>query len=64
MTALPTHARAVIVGGGIMGASVAFHLAKLGWSDVVLLERGALSCGFKSRTCCSRLTRASKRREW
>jgi 4-methylaminobutanoate oxidase (formaldehyde-forming) len=42
---LPAHARAVIVGGGIVGCSVAYHLARLGWSDVVLLERGSLSCG-------------------
>ena len=42
---LPTHARAVIVGGGIVGCSVAYHLAKLGWNDVVLLEQGRLSSG-------------------
>jgi 4-methylaminobutanoate oxidase (formaldehyde-forming) len=42
---LPTHARVVIVGGGIVGCSVAYHLAKLGWTDVVLLEQGQLSCG-------------------
>ncbi len=41
----PTHARAVIVGGGIVGCSVAYHLAKLGWKDVVLLEQGRLSSG-------------------
>ncbi|QCI63785.1 GcvT family protein [Phreatobacter stygius] len=41
----PTQARVVIIGGGIVGTSVAYHLAKLGWSDVVLLEQGALSCG-------------------
>jgi sarcosine dehydrogenase len=44
-TALPTHARAVIVGGGIAGCSTAYHLAKLGWKDVVLLEQGRLSGG-------------------
>ncbi|VVD91145.1 GcvT family protein [Pandoraea fibrosis] len=44
-SALPTHARVVIVGGGIVGCSVAYHLAKLGWTDVVLLEQGQLSCG-------------------
>ena len=44
-SALPTHARVVIVGGGIVGCSVAYHLAKLGWADVVLLEQGQLSCG-------------------
>jgi 4-methylaminobutanoate oxidase (formaldehyde-forming) len=42
---LPTHARVVIVGGGIVGNSVAYHLTKLGWRDVVLLEQGTLSCG-------------------
>jgi 4-methylaminobutanoate oxidase (formaldehyde-forming) len=45
MTGLPSHARAVIVGGGIVGCSVAYHLTKLGWRDVVLLERRDLSCG-------------------
>ncbi len=42
MPTLPTHARVVIIGGGIVGCSVAYHLTKLGWSDVVLLERIAL----------------------
>ncbi|MEL6291891.1 MAG: FAD-dependent oxidoreductase, partial [Pseudomonadota bacterium] len=42
---LPKKARAVIVGGGVSGCSVAYHLAKLGWSDVVLLERKQLTCG-------------------
>src|SRR5471032_1380775 len=41
----PKHARAVIVGGGIAGASTAYHLAKLGITDVVLLEQGKLTCG-------------------
>ncbi len=41
----PTHARVVIIGGGIVGNSVAYHLTKLGWRDVVLLEQGSLSCG-------------------
>jgi 4-methylaminobutanoate oxidase (formaldehyde-forming) len=41
----PPHARCVIVGGGIVGCSVAYHLVKLGWSDVVLLEQGKLSGG-------------------
>ena len=41
----PRHARAVIVGGGIVGCSVAYHLAKLGWRDVVLVEQGRLSGG-------------------
>ncbi|MGH7397424.1 MAG: GcvT family protein [Candidatus Rokuibacteriota bacterium] len=38
-------ARVVIVGGGIVGTSVAYHLTELGWRDVVLLEQGSLSCG-------------------
>ena len=42
---LPTHARAVIVGGGIIGCSTAFHLAKNGWTDTVLLERAKLTSG-------------------
>jgi glycine cleavage system aminomethyltransferase T/glycine/D-amino acid oxidase-like deaminating enzyme len=41
----PSAARAVIVGGGIMGCSVAYHLAKLGWRDVVLLEQHQLTSG-------------------
>ncbi|TFG40148.1 MAG: FAD-binding oxidoreductase, partial [Candidatus Aminicenantes bacterium] len=42
---LPQTARVVIVGGGIIGTSVAYHLAHLGWTDVVLLERDQLTCG-------------------
>jgi glycine cleavage system aminomethyltransferase T/glycine/D-amino acid oxidase-like deaminating enzyme len=42
---LPTRARVVIVGGGVIGCSVAYHLSKLGWSDVVLLERKQLTSG-------------------
>ena len=41
----PTHAKIVIVGGGIAGCSVAYHLAKLGQTDVVLLEQGKLTSG-------------------
>ncbi len=41
----PTQARVVVVGGGIAGCSVACHLGKLGWKDVVLLEQGRLSGG-------------------
>jgi len=41
----PTKASAVIIGGGVTGASVAYHLAKQGWQDVVLLERKQFACG-------------------
>ncbi|MFZ2504406.1 MAG: FAD-dependent oxidoreductase, partial [Nocardioides sp.] len=44
-TRLPGRARVVIIGGGVVGTSVAYHLTKLGWSDVVLLEQGQLSSG-------------------
>jgi len=43
--ALPARARIVIVGGGVVGASVAYHLTQTGETDVVLLEQGELSCG-------------------
>jgi glycine cleavage system T protein len=43
--AIPSEARAVIIGGGVSGCSVAYHLAKLGWTDVVLLERKQLTSG-------------------
>src|SRR5262245_3250741 len=42
---VPSHARAVIVGGGVAGASLAYHLTALGWRDVVLLERKSLTSG-------------------
>ena len=42
---IPAKARAVIIGGGVVGCSIAYHLGKLGWTDVVLLERKQLTCG-------------------
>ena len=45
MNEFPTRARVVIIGGGIVGSSTAYHLTKLGWIDVVLLEQGKLGGG-------------------
>ena len=42
---VPDHARVVVIGGGIIGTSVAYHLALLGWKDIVLLERDRLTSG-------------------
>jgi glycine cleavage system T protein len=42
---LPDKARVVIIGGGVIGCSVAYHLAKIGWKDIVLLERKQLTSG-------------------
>jgi 4-methylaminobutanoate oxidase (formaldehyde-forming) len=44
-SSLPSQARVVIIGGGIIGCSVAYHLTKLGWRDVVLLEKSELTAG-------------------
>ena len=40
-----SHARAVVIGGGVVGCSVLYHLARAGWSDVVLIERSELTSG-------------------
>ncbi|MDQ7246853.1 GcvT family protein [Dongia sedimenti] len=45
MAKLPSQARAVIIGGGIIGCSTAYHLAGLGWKDIVLIERNTLTSG-------------------
>ncbi|MCF6231735.1 MAG: FAD-dependent oxidoreductase [Rhodobacteraceae bacterium] len=42
---MKTHAQAVVIGGGLIGCSILYHLTKLGWSDVVLLERDELTSG-------------------
>ncbi len=45
METLPTQSRIVVIGGGIIGCSVAYHLTRLGWRDVVLVEQGRLTSG-------------------
>ncbi|MDJ0823566.1 MAG: FAD-dependent oxidoreductase [Paracoccaceae bacterium] len=42
---MKTHAQAVVIGGGVIGCSILYHLAKAGWTDVVLLERDELTSG-------------------
>ena len=42
---LPTSTKVVVIGGGVVGCSVAYHLAKFGWKDTVLLERDQLTSG-------------------
>ena len=42
---MKSQARVVVIGGGLVGCSVLYHLTKLGWSDVVLLERSELTSG-------------------
>ena len=45
MTSLPSSARIVVIGGGIVGCSTAYHLGKMGYTDTVLLERKKLTSG-------------------
>ena len=45
MTDLPSHAQVVIIGGGVGGCSIAYHLTKIGWKDILLLERHELTAG-------------------
>ena len=42
---LPSHAPAVVIGGGLVGCSILYHLAQKGWTDAVLLERSELTSG-------------------
>ena len=42
---MKSHARVVVIGGGVVGVSTLYHLAKKGWSDVVLVERKELTSG-------------------
>src|SRR5512144_234268 len=45
MTDIPSHAQAVIIGGGVGGCSIAYHLTLMGWKDVVVIERHELTAG-------------------
>ena len=42
---LPNSTKVVVIGGGVVGCSVAYHLAKFGWKDTILLERDQLTSG-------------------
>ena len=42
---MKTHVKALVVGGGAVGTGIAYHLAKYGWKDVMLLERDELTSG-------------------
>ena len=42
---MKTHTRVAVIGGGVVGASVLYHLARAGWTDVVLIERDELTSG-------------------
>ena len=45
MKKIPSSAKAIVIGGGVVGCSCAYHLAKFGWKDVILLERDKLTSG-------------------
>lgn len=45
VSGLPSHARVAVIGGGAVGCSALYHLAKLGWTDAVLLEKNELTSG-------------------
>ncbi len=62
---LPSHARVVIIGGGIMGCGLAYHLVHEGWSDVVLLEKAELTSGSTWHGCGSlRLAYSTDEMDW
>lgn len=42
---MKTHAKAIVIGGGVVGCSVLYHLVKAGWKDVMLIERSELTSG-------------------
>ena len=45
---IPSSTKVVVIGGGVVGCSCAYHLAKFGWKDVILLERDKLTSGTTS----------------
>ena len=51
---MKTHVKALVVGGGAVGTSIAYHLAKAGWDDVMLMERDELTSGstWHAAGCC------------
>ena len=53
---MKSSAQVVVVGGGVVGASVLYHLTKAGWTDVVLLERKQLTAGGTRQVACTRST--------
>ena len=59
---LPSHARVVVIGGGIIGSSVAYHLGVQGWQDVILLERSQLTSGTTWHAAGLMVTYGSKSR--
>ena len=55
---MKSSAQVVVIGGGVVGASVLYHLTKAGWTDVVLLERkqltaGSTGCGWRRRAAAT-----------
>ena len=50
---MKSHARVVVIGGGVVGVSTLYHLAKKGWSDVVLFERKELTSGSTWHAACT-----------
>ena len=42
---MKSHYRVVVIGGGVVGASIIYHLSKMGWSDIALIERSVLTAG-------------------